>query len=150
MAQALNVGRRASFWNFARADYQAAYINHQPTFLSTENLSIWHKSGLQLQSDGGLYNDPLVVKNDSSHCRDIAEVVSHTLLYLLLRVMNFLACDTASTNSTQWLHLLRQLDEWYLYPCSTSTARRHADHFITTGTPTSPKSSSPAPKSATP
>jgi hypothetical protein len=99
---------------------------------------MWRSSGLQLQPDGTLYTDPTAVKNDSCSCHETAELVSHTLLYLLLRVMNYLASDndeTPSIRQAQWLQLTRQLDEWYnhlpptfqpcaqiKYPMRTSTA----------------------------
>ncbi|KAK5166251.1 uncharacterized protein LTR77_008512 [Saxophila tyrrhenica] len=115
----VTVGRRASFWNFARADYQAAYINHQHTFLNTTDLSLWRNSGLQLQSDGSLYTNPAAIKNDPTHCREIAETVSHTLLWLLLRVMNYLASDTDAIGPQQrrqeWDILTSQLDSWHTH-----------------------------------
>src|SRR3978361_408469 len=60
----ITVGRRASFWNFARADYQSAYINRQKTLLDTEDLQMWRNCGLQVQTDGSLYADPTTIKND--------------------------------------------------------------------------------------
>jgi len=112
----LTVGRRASFWNFARADYQAAYINNQRTFLNTEDLPLWRTSGLQLSASSSLYDKPLEIKNDPHHCREIAETVSHTLLWLLLRVMNYLASDRdtdPSNRQAQWTQLTTQLTDWH-------------------------------------
>lgn len=112
----LTIGKRASFWNFARADYQASYINHQPTFLSTEDLSLWQNCGLQVEADGSLYRNPMEVKNDPSHCRSMADLVSHTLLWLLLRVTNYLASDREDApmmRQARWLQLMGQLDDWY-------------------------------------
>ena len=114
---AITVGRLASFWNFARADYQASYINHQHSFLNTEDLDLWRTCGLKIQDDGSLYPNPSEVKNDPLHCREIAELVSHTLLWLVLRVMNYLASDqdeTPTMRQARWLQLTSQLDEWYL------------------------------------
>lgn len=112
----ITVGRRASFWNFARADYQASYINHQRTFLNTEDLDLWRGCGLQIQDDQTLYKDPAHIRNDPLHCRQIAETVAHTLLWLVLRVMNYLASEndeTPTLRQPMWLQLTRQLDEWY-------------------------------------
>jgi hypothetical protein len=112
----ITVGRRASFWNFARADYQAAYINHQRTLLSTEDLDLWRSCGLQIQDDYSLYRNPSKIRNDPLHCRQIAETVAHTLLWLVLRVMNYLASEndeTPTVRQPMWLQLTRQLDEWY-------------------------------------
>lgn len=112
----ITVGRRASFWNFARADYQAAFINHQRTLLSTEDLDLWRSCGLQVQDDYSLYRDRSKIRNDPLHCRQIAETVAHTLLWMVLRVMNYLASESDETptiREAMWLQLTRQLDEWY-------------------------------------
>ena len=112
----ITVGRRASFWNFARADYQASYINHQRTFLNTEDLDLWRSCGLQIQDDHALYKDAAEIRNDPLHCRQVAETVAHTLLWLVLRVMNYLASEddeTPTLRQPMWLQLTRQLDEWY-------------------------------------
>ena len=112
---AITVGRRASFWNFARADYQAAYINHQHTYLSTGDIDLWRNCGLQIREDGPLYDDPDKIRNDPSHYRETAGLVAHTLLWLVLRVMNYLASDQDATpvRQTRWLRVTAQLDEWY-------------------------------------
>lgn len=116
MIPSITVGRRASFWNFARADYQAAYINTQRTFLNTEDLDMWRSCGLQIQDDHSLYKDAAEIRNDPLHCRQIAETVAHTLLWLVLRVMNYLASEhdeTPTLRQPMWLQLTRQFDEWY-------------------------------------
>ncbi|PIA91851.1 hypothetical protein CB0940_09484 [Cercospora beticola] len=110
----LTVGRLASFWNFARADYQAAYLNKQTTLLNTEDFALWHSCGLEIQQDGSLYKSTDFVKNDPTHSRALAELVAHTLLWLVLRVMNYLASDeNSSARQSQWEMLTRQLDHWY-------------------------------------
>lgn len=112
----VTVGRRASFWNFARADYQAAYINNQRTFLSTEDYQLWQSCGLQVQEDGSLYRDSLEIKNDPLHCREVAELVAHTLLWLVLRVMNFLASNSDEpplSRQERWIQLTNQVEAWY-------------------------------------
>ena len=40
----------AAFWNFARCDYLAAYINHTKTRLDTEDLPVWTSAGLLLRT----------------------------------------------------------------------------------------------------
>lgn len=115
-AASLTIGKRASFWNFARADYQASYINHQPTFLNTEDLSLWQNCGLQIQADGSLYHNPTDIKNEPSQCRSTADLVSHTLLWILLRVTNYLASDKDEApmmRQARWLQLAGQLEDWH-------------------------------------
>lgn len=140
VSPSLTVGRLASFWNFARADYQAAYTNKQRTLLDTEDVALWNSCGLEIQEDGSIYKSSEVVKIESPHhSRVLAdELVAHTLLWLVLRVMNYLASD--ETNSTarqsQWDLLVRQLDHWYgnlpdtFQPCAqirhpTASGRTH-------------------------
>lgn len=118
LTPAITVGRKASFWNFARADYQASYLNHQYTFLDTEDLPLWRSCGLQTQEDGSLYINPLEVEKDPLHGRQIAELVAHTLLWLLLRVMNYLSSVSDDTitpemRKARWHQLNEQLNEWH-------------------------------------
>ena len=112
--RSLTVGCFASFWNFARADYQAAYSNHQKTLLDTEDISLWNGCGLEVQSDGSLYKSSDYVKNDPAHSRELAELVAHTLLWLVLRVMNYLSSDEShEARKARWDQLTLQLDHWY-------------------------------------
>lgn len=120
LVPAITVGRKASFWNFARADYQASYLNHQYTFLDTEDYSLWQSCGIQVQEGGSLYLDPIDVESDPLHSRQIAELVAHTLLWLLLRVMNYIASLSDSTITTdmrqvRWHALNQQLEEWFTH-----------------------------------
>lgn len=116
LVPSITVGRKASFWNFARADYQAAYANRQRTYLDTEDLPMWRSSGLEVQDDGSLYAGPEKIKDDPLHCRSIAQLVSHTVLWLVLRVTNYLAQGQErplAEKQTIWDTLTAQLDAWY-------------------------------------
>ena len=88
--------RRASFWNFARADYQAAYVNHTQTLLDTEDLQMWQSCGLQVTSAESLYFDAESIKSDACYRSSTNQLVAHTLLWILLRTMNYLAAAAAS------------------------------------------------------
>ena len=91
-------------------------MNHQRTFLNTEDFEMWRSVGLRIQDDFSLYDNPDKIRNDPLHCRQIAETVSHTLLWLVLRVMNYLASESDEITTLRlpmWLQLTRQLDEWY-------------------------------------
>ncbi|EXJ80333.1 hypothetical protein A1O1_08477 [Capronia coronata CBS 617.96] len=136
---------RAAFWNFARADYLAAYINHSKTRLDPDNLTMWKAAGLPVTDDGTLtYNDPITPGSAVVSYRpgDREDLVSCTLIWIVLRTMNFIAppedaggstahtpmsLDTPATkpgsdaggpNSlrsriTRWKQLRRQLEDWY-------------------------------------
>lgn len=85
---------RAAFWNFARADYLAAYINQSKTRLDPDNLIVWKALGLPMTDDGTLvYSDPSTPTNTmvSYQPRDREDMVSCALILIVLRVMNFLA-----------------------------------------------------------
>lgn len=97
---------RAAFWNFARADYMAAYVNHSKTRLDPDNLTMWKAAGLPIKDDGTLtYSDPSTPMNAivSYQPGDREDLVSCTLIWIVLRVMNFIVPQddhTASTTST--------------------------------------------------
>lgn len=109
------VARRASLWNFARADLQAAYINQTPTLLDTEDISMWLSCGLQVSNTGTLYMDPDSLKTDPGHLCATVELVAHTLLWILLRTMNYINTPTLAPEARQalWSQLTSQLDLWY-------------------------------------
>lgn len=112
----ISAGRKASFWNFTRADYHASYINNQNTFLDTESHHLWTSVGLQIQPNGSLYNDAAKVKENQYPCRQVSELVAHTLLWIVLRVMNYLASGhnlNLASRQERWLELTKQLDEWH-------------------------------------
>lgn len=113
----VSVGHRASFWNFARADYQSAYINRTPTLLDTEDLNMWRSCGLELGDDGSLYASPKDVSKDPGLHRPTVELVAHTLLFIVLRLVNFYATSAESSahdvRQHQWDMLTRQLEAWH-------------------------------------
>ncbi|KAI7152526.1 hypothetical protein KC324_g14802 [Hortaea werneckii] len=116
MAPSITIGRLASFWNFARADYQAAYINRQRTLLDTKDRQLWRDFGLQIQDDGSLYADPSNIKNEPLQCRHVAQLVAHTLLYLVLRTVNYLSLDSdqdPAARQCMWEQISSQLDMWH-------------------------------------
>jgi hypothetical protein len=110
-------GHKASFFHFVRADIKAAYTRHERTLLDPEDLTLWHTHGLQIQSDGSLYNSSSAVKSDARYDRDNVELVAHTLLWLILRVVNHIAGDDdlndTASRSRQWQVLSQRFDEWH-------------------------------------
>ncbi|KAK0328857.1 hypothetical protein LTR82_000790 [Friedmanniomyces endolithicus] len=112
----ITVARKACFWNFARSDWSAAWINRRRTYLDPEDLNIWRSCGLQLQDDGALYADPIDLRIDTGQCRQTVQLVSHTLIWLLLCVTNYLARDSHRTLAQQlemWDTLNTQLDAFH-------------------------------------
>jgi hypothetical protein len=128
-------GRRAAFWNFAREDYIAAYIHGTRTRLDTEEFPMWRASGLQITNSGSLYspfpNGASSVDEDQAISEDL---VPHTLVWIVLRIMNYIAATGGSSADasppgvshtaglhhssgqnryTRWMELQQQLDIWY-------------------------------------
>lgn len=111
---------RAAFWNFARADYLAAYVHRTRTRLDTENLTMWRAAGLPITEDGVLkHGDDAANANGITYLpSDREDSVACSLIWIVLRVMNFVAQGAAQaspiqTRIDQWNQLRRQLEEWF-------------------------------------
>ena len=111
---------RAAFWNFARADYLAAYVNRSTTRLDTENLTMWRAAGLPITEDGVLiYRDHVNSGDLVTYLPgDREDSVACALIWIVLRIMNFVAQGAAQSASIQarieqWKQLRRQLEDWY-------------------------------------
>jgi hypothetical protein len=143
--------RRASFWNFARADYQAAYVNHTPTLLDTEDLQVWQSCGLQVTSAESLYFDPESIKSDSNYCSSTIQLVAHTLLWLLLRTMNYLASSPTQDLTTRqafWDQLTIQLDIWHAHLPLAFQPSAKLRHPVSRRSSTTATTSGPQPQSS--
>ncbi|RVX68088.1 hypothetical protein B0A52_08227 [Exophiala mesophila] len=131
---------RAAFWNFARADYIAAYVNNSKTRLDTENLTMWRAAGLSVTEQGVLtYGAQTTTNAGLSYLpSDREDSVACSLIWIVLRVMNFIApqddqvppsgvpgsgirgprgAPSAGKSIQQriekWGQLRQQLQEWY-------------------------------------
>jgi hypothetical protein len=106
----------AAFWNFARCDYLAAYINHTKTRLDTEDLPLWRSAGLFLDDES------LLTPQSSSHTKNPyvedemrVDMISNALVWLLSKLMNYLVscADTQGSNSASWKRLDYELENWF-------------------------------------
>ena len=86
--------RKAIFWNFARQDFAAAFINESTTRLDVNNFQMWKAAGLDLDSSGILLSndDPVLRSTDrvslnDNHSRE--DMVSNALILLLSKLNNF-------------------------------------------------------------
>lgn len=127
----LSKARKAIFWNFARQDYLAAFINQGHTRLNTEDLVLWTEAGLQLDNMGfvrptntsaaGYPEGNDVMKED---------LISNALIWILSKIVNFTsagdnahldqnAIDTGPLGVSQhvllerWYRLEAELDAWH-------------------------------------
>ena len=135
--------RRATFWNLAREDYLAAYINHSATRLDANDISLWRAAGLLIADDGSIAYSGLE-KSDQMEISN-EDMISNTLVWMLARIMNFLAAggnvnlhltpqDTPTQLSSdqqdqpiarppdryaEWDKLRRGVNEWFQkLPCT--------------------------------
>ncbi|EKD20866.1 Zn(II)2Cys6 transcription factor [Drepanopeziza brunnea f. sp. 'multigermtubi' MB_m1] len=84
--------RRATFWNFARQDFLAAFINKTQTRLNTHDISMWKAAGIQLDEQGFV----IASNTEDSQFPDRQAVmredmISNALIWLMSKIINFLA-----------------------------------------------------------
>ncbi|KAL4876574.1 hypothetical protein BJY04DRAFT_140677 [Aspergillus karnatakaensis] len=120
--------RKATFWNFARQDYLAAFINGTRTRLHTEDLALWTEAGLQIDNLGfvrasntntGGHPGENMMKEDS---------ISNALVWIISKIINFVSSGgnilpgpvSAATlglpqqiSLERWYRLEAELDMWY-------------------------------------
>ncbi|KAG9239311.1 hypothetical protein BJ875DRAFT_221904 [Amylocarpus encephaloides] len=92
-------GRRATFWNFARQDFLAAFINETKTRMNTEDIGLWRAAGLHLDDQGFV----IPSNTEDSHFpeRQIAmreDMLSNALIWLMSKLINHLATGDSVDN----------------------------------------------------
>ncbi|KAI9839133.1 MAG: hypothetical protein M1819_003126 [Sarea resinae] len=134
--------RRATFWNFARQDFLAAFINQGSTRLDTEDLVIWKDAGLLLDDEGFVqpssttnsvypddYSDGHGDNDDDDATMMHEDMISNALVWLLSKIVNFTAAGDAiygpsekppsymgvnqETLLQRWHELARELEVWH-------------------------------------
>ncbi|CEJ62155.1 hypothetical protein PMG11_10663 [Penicillium brasilianum] len=128
----LSRARKAAFWNFARQDYLAAFINECHTRLNTEDIVLWTEAGLLIDQMGFVQPSNLgeagypegndVMKEDQ---------ICNALVWIMSKIVNHISSgDNLNTNDTRsvdsgplgvsqqamlerWYRLEAELDTWY-------------------------------------
>lgn len=106
----------ATFWNFARCDYIAAYISHTSTRLDTEDISLWRSAGLVIDERGIIvpgkagYSTYIRGENDMRE-----DMTANALVFILSKIMNFLSptSSRAQNNPNRWKTLHREVEAWF-------------------------------------
>ncbi|GAB1194255.1 hypothetical protein APSETT444_003499 [Aspergillus pseudonomiae] len=128
---ALSKARRATFWNFARQDYLAAFINECNTRLNTDDLVLWTEAGLQIDNMGFIVpsnsNAAGYPEGDEAMKEDL---IGNGLIWILSKIINFISSgdnlqlgsgpvNTGPLGISQqvllerWYRLETELDVWY-------------------------------------
>ena len=100
----------ATFWNFARCDYLAAYINHTKTRLDTGHLALWRSAGLHIE-DEHVFEPTSMSSSTHPVAQDDGreDMVSNGLVWILSKLMNHLA----EPEQGLWIALEHELEEWH-------------------------------------
>ncbi|KAI9806240.1 MAG: hypothetical protein M1825_006355 [Sarcosagium campestre] len=93
----LSKARRATFWNFARQDFLAAFINESQTRTDTGNLALWKAAGLLLDEEGFLQPSNVAKSGCSEDDEAMHEdMIGNGLIWLMSKLLNFLAAGSGS------------------------------------------------------
>ena len=106
----------ATFWNFARCDYLAAFINRTKTRLDTDDLGLWRAAGLQIDEyEGSQSENPLDLAQSSKQSDTREDMLSNKLVWILSKLMNQLATDSSELRdkATTWASLENELAKWH-------------------------------------
>ncbi|KAF2270802.1 hypothetical protein CC78DRAFT_610863 [Lojkania enalia] len=124
----ISKARRATFWNIARQDMLAAFINKTNTRFDTEDLSLWKEAGLLIDENGFI-----IPSNTSESGYPEGEgtmkedLICNALVWLMGKLVNFMAAgDDLSmelrgswtgvpqrTLLSYWHRLRQQFQTWY-------------------------------------
>ncbi|OWY49375.1 c6 zinc finger-like protein [Alternaria alternata] len=134
--------RRATFWNIARQDMLAAFIDRTNTRLDTEDLSLWREAGLGIDDQGYIMpGNTTACGFPEGHDMPIEEdLICNGLVWLMAKLVNFTAASDevlaeagmARTGVPQrtvldrWFGLQKQFQIWHdgllvTFPPSTNT-----------------------------
>ncbi|CAI6335857.1 unnamed protein product [Periconia digitata] len=120
--------RQATFWNIARQDMLAAFINRTHTRLDTEDHTLWKEAGLLIDDNGFIVpsntTDSGYPEGENMMKEDL---ICNALVWLMAKLVNFMAAGdelseefgVSFTSVTQrslldhWNSLQRQFQAWY-------------------------------------
>ncbi|EMD89945.1 hypothetical protein COCHEDRAFT_1204586 [Bipolaris maydis C5] len=142
----ISKARRATFWNIARQDMVAAFINKTHTRLDTEDLAIWRDAGLMVDEQGFIMPSNMAASSylEEGDATMREDLVCNALVWLMAKLVNFMAAgdEIASPSGVSWggvsqrtlleywFSLRKQLQVWYdgLPPTFQPSARVTPSH----------------------
>jgi len=125
----ISKARRATFWNIARQDMLAAFINKTHTRLNTEDLSLWKEAGLPVDEQGFIVPSHMTdcgyPEDGETMMRE--DTICNALVWLMAKLVNFMAAgdvipdDSGSawmgvpqrTIHDYWRNLQKQFQVWH-------------------------------------
>ncbi|ATZ52245.1 hypothetical protein BCIN_08g00170 [Botrytis cinerea B05.10] len=128
-----SVARRATFWNFARQDFLAAFINEGQTRLNTEDWDLWRAAGLLIDDHGFVISSNKESSYPELQMSMREDMISNALIWLMSKIVNFIATGDSIDNVypqdrgsptavfginqmtllERWHELANELDVWY-------------------------------------
>lgn len=123
----ISKARRATFWNIARQDMLAAFINKTHTRLDTEDLTLWKEAGLLIDNQGFIVPNNATengyIEDGASMMRE--DLICNSLVWLMSKLVNFMAAgDEITSDATvfgvpqralldYWHSLEKQFQVWH-------------------------------------
>ncbi|KAJ4293072.1 hypothetical protein N0V90_008354 [Kalmusia sp. IMI 367209] len=113
----ISKARKATFWNIARQDMLAAFINKTHTRLDTEDLSLWKEAGLLINVDGFIVPSNVTESGyPEGESMMKEDLICNALVWLMCKLVNFMAYgdDIGEETAPSWAGVPQRtlLDYW--------------------------------------
>ncbi|CAO2657421.1 Nn.00g035470.m01.CDS01 [Neocucurbitaria sp. VM-36] len=114
----ISKARRATFWNIARQDMLAAFINKTQTRLDTEDLSLWKEAGLLINDQGFIVPSNTTQSGYPEEGENMMreDLICNALVWLMAKLVNFMAAgdEISDTLGMSWAGVPQRtvLDYW--------------------------------------
>ncbi|KAI4950885.1 Transcription activator amtr1 [Alternaria arbusti] len=110
--------RRATFWNIARQDMLAAFINKTNTRLDTDDLTLWREAGLMIDERGYIMPSNTTATGYPDEEKVMREdLICNALVWLMAKLVNFMAAGDEVSNEAgmSWAGVPQRtlLDYWF-------------------------------------
>ncbi|MCJ1271014.1 hypothetical protein MMC22_010913 [Lobaria immixta] len=104
----LSRARKAIFWNFARQDALAAFINECQTRLDTEDIQMWREAGLSIDDDGFVLRCNTIANKEMVM---EADMICNALIWIMSKLVNFIAAGEGFQPVPGYRPFMEQDDE---------------------------------------
>ncbi|KAL9610979.1 MAG: hypothetical protein Q9167_004356 [Letrouitia subvulpina] len=92
--------RRAIFWNFARQDFSAAFINECRTRLDTEDIRLWREAGLLLDENNLVIASNNIENGVQEDDLMREDMIANGLIWLSSKLVNFISAGESFNPTT--------------------------------------------------